>query len=249
MNENELIDELRTHVVNAISKSDRGDAKYILALMLVANGRDYTTRKNLYNRFGRLRWEKKNAMDTIFDYFLLPWSEKYKCKFNKIAELTAMKHKGNNIYKIDLIKAEKLAKERFFRDCERIIQLREGNPMTMDSVQYQDSKNPYQKKIAEKCDELKTMLLDKNARYGNSSFEPFGLFKSVSRESKIEARIEDKLKRIYNIEKEMKTAMNLIHELSSDSKTSKDYKDAVRDLIGYMIIYDIVLDEIVEDTN
>ena len=57
---------------------------------------------------------------------------------------------------------------------------------------------------------------------------PFGLFKSVKRESKIEARIEDKLKRIQKF-------------ASSDKKYCSDYYDAIDDLIGYLILYRIAL--------
>ena len=93
--------------------------------------------------------------------------------------------------------------------------------LNMDSSQLQ---------IEEECERIKEVLLDKNDRYGNSSLEPFGLFKSVERESKIEARIEDKLKRIQKFAKE-------------DEKHCKDYYDAIDDLIGYLVLYRIALRE------
>jgi len=83
-------------------------------------------------------------------------------------------------------------------------------------------------KIEEECARIASILLDKNERYGNSSLQPFGLFKSVKKESKIEARIEDKLKRIQKF-------------ASEDDKHCKDYEDAVDDLIGYLILYRIAL--------
>jgi len=82
--------------------------------------------------------------------------------------------------------------------------------------------------INKECKRINDILLDKNKRYGNSSLEPFGLFKSVKRESKIEARIEDKLKRIQKFS-------------SVDLKHFKDYYDAIDDLIGYLILYRIAL--------
>ena len=97
--------------------------------------------------------------------------------------------------------------------------------------------------LSEKFVEINNMLIDKNKRYGNSSLEPFGLFPDLSRESKIEARIEDKLKRIQNIQQNMDSTLSLINMLSKNDKTSKDYKDALRDLTGYLILYQIALEE------
>jgi hypothetical protein len=90
------------------------------------------------------------------------------------------------------------------------------------------SKTASEKKITEECKEVNRMLLNKNRRYGNSSLEPFGLFPKVSKESKVEARIEDKLSRIKTM---------------ADDKYSADYIDAVRDLTGYLILYHILLKE------
>lgn len=83
-------------------------------------------------------------------------------------------------------------------------------------------------KILVKCDEIKQMLLDKNARYGNSSLAPANYFKDLPRDAKIEARIEDKMARITRIDKH---------------KHHESYKDAIRDLIGYLVIYLICLEE------
>ena len=74
--------------------------------------------------------------------------------------------------------------------------------------------------------ELNVKILSKNRRYGSSSLKPFGLFNKLSRESKIEARIEDKLSRI---------------KAMQDNKKSADYLDAVMDLCGYCALYYISL--------
>ena len=87
-----------------------------------------------------------------------------------------------------------------------------------------------EQKIVNRCKEIQEMLLDKNKRYGNSSLEPFGLFTNIKRESKIEARIDDKLSR-------MKTFVK------NNKRQSEDYKDAIRDLTGYLILYSIALEE------
>ena len=85
-----------------------------------------------------------------------------------------------------------------------------------------------QDKISKECDRIKEILLDKNQRYGNSSLQPSGVFTSVKRESKIEARIDDKLARIKNY-------------ATKGDKHNKDYYDAIDDLIGYLILYRIAL--------
>jgi len=82
-------------------------------------------------------------------------------------------------------------------------------------------------KIKNKCNEIRDMLLDKNARYGNSSLNPPNYF-NLSRDAKIEARIEDKMARITRIDKD---------------KHRESYMDAVRDLIGYLVLYLISLEQ------
>lgn len=88
-------------------------------------------------------------------------------------------------------------------------------------------KSPTEKLILEKLLDTFELLTFKNRRYGNSSLEPVGIFGSLTRESKIEARLEDKLSRIRNI---------------SDTKSS-EYLDAIRDLRGYLYLYEIALQE------
>ena len=50
--------------------------------------------------------------------------------------------------------------------------------------------------IAEACDNLKTFLLKKNAAYGNSAFEPVGVFCKADAEMLIRARLDDKISRL-----------------------------------------------------
>jgi len=103
-----------------------------------------------------------------------------------------------------------------------------------------------EKKIINNCFDNCVMLLSKNKRYGNSSLEPFGLFPEIKRESKIEARMEDKLKRIYNIQRNIDENLSLITVLVTDSKKRKDYIDAVKDLTGYLHLYQIALEQEIE---
>ena len=53
-----------------------------------------------------------------------------------------------------------------------------------------------QLKIANTCDEIKSLLLEKNAKYGNSALDPVRIFSRASAEEQILVRIDDKLSRI-----------------------------------------------------
>lgn len=82
--------------------------------------------------------------------------------------------------------------------------------------------------IAQRCDEIKELLLSKNKAYGNSAFEDgekFGMI--VPPEDGIINRIIDKEKRIAN-------------EIRLHGKPTKNN---IIDLIGYHIIYSIVIEQ------
>ena len=71
--------------------------------------------------------------------------------------------------------------------------------------------------IAEECDSIKEMLLDKNAKYGNSALSPVRVFSQADPAEQLKVRIDDKLKRIQNA-------------------IDDDDEDAVGDLIGYLVL-------------
>jgi len=71
-----------------------------------------------------------------------------------------------------------------------------------------------QKDIAEVCDAIKEMLLEKNKLYGDSALNPVRIFSKADPISQIEVRMDDKLSRIRNMSPE-------------------DAEDAYLDLIGY----------------
>lgn len=77
--------------------------------------------------------------------------------------------------------------------------------------------------IKNKCDELKTFLLEKNKSYGNSALEPINIFSKVNSIEQLAVRIDDKINRL---------------------KKGKEYPgdDTVKDLIGYLILYSIAKD-------
>lgn len=76
--------------------------------------------------------------------------------------------------------------------------------------------------IAQRCDAIKELLLEKNRKYGNSALEPLIVFgRKLSPLDSIRVRINDKLKRIQN-----------------GNEDTED-EDTVQDLIGYLVLYQI----------
>lgn len=71
--------------------------------------------------------------------------------------------------------------------------------------------------IAEVCDEIKEMLLNKNRKYGNSALSPKRIFSKASPIEQINVRIDDKLSRI-------------------ESTQSDDIENPVFDLLGYLVL-------------
>lgn len=72
--------------------------------------------------------------------------------------------------------------------------------------------------IANKCDEIKEFLLEKNKAYGNSALDPINIFSKNKAIEQIAVRIDDKLNRL---------------------KKGSEYPgdDTVKDLTGYLILY------------
>ena len=71
--------------------------------------------------------------------------------------------------------------------------------------------------IMEECVDIGNMLKTKNEAYGNSVFEPIGIFAKTDWENQIYTRIDDKLSRV-----------------SRGSEYPGD--DTILDLIGYLIL-------------
>lgn len=76
--------------------------------------------------------------------------------------------------------------------------------------------------ISEECNSIRDLLISKNAQYGNSAIQPKRIFSNQSSIEQIKVRIDDKLSRIQNF--------------SSNDKFDTDSEDAVKDLIGYLIL-------------
>ena len=83
----------------------------------------------------------------------------------------------------------------------------------------EDAMTDSQRRIAELCDEMKTMLLQKNRQYGDSVLNPTRFFSHADQEEQIKVRIDDKLNRLVQ---------------GNDSLESDD--DIIKDLIGYLTL-------------
>lgn len=79
-------------------------------------------------------------------------------------------------------------------------------------------------KIATVCDDIKEMLLAKNANYGNSALDPVRVFSRATAEEQILVRIDDKLSRIQR-------GAGLLAE----------DEDVINDLIGYLVLYKVLM--------
>lgn len=72
--------------------------------------------------------------------------------------------------------------------------------------------------IAETCDEIKNLLLEKNRKYGNSALDPRRIFSKADAIEQIRVRIDDKLNRI-------------AHQQSDEDE------DVIQDLMGYLVLF------------
>lgn len=78
--------------------------------------------------------------------------------------------------------------------------------------------------IAQVCDEIKDLLLQKNSKYGDSALDPCRVFSKSSPVEQILVRIDDKLSRIQR-------GAGL---LDTD-------EDVINDLIGYLVLLKIAM--------
>lgn len=78
--------------------------------------------------------------------------------------------------------------------------------------------------IRKKFDYLRDFVLEKNRKYGDSALKPVRIFSKADTGQGILVRLDDKMSRL------MKGDMPLDHEL-------------IRDIIGYLVLYDVYLDE------
>lgn len=78
--------------------------------------------------------------------------------------------------------------------------------------------NQSQADIADVCEEIKALLLEKNRKYGDAALSPLRIFSKVNAKEQIRVRIDDKLSRLSNMQ-------------------ADEDEDVILDLIGYLILY------------
>ena len=76
-----------------------------------------------------------------------------------------------------------------------------------------------QKKITTVCDNMASLLIEKNERYGDSALSPINIFSKDCASDSVRIRLDDKLSRVAN---------------SSELRANDIY-----DLIGYLILLSI----------
>jgi len=81
-----------------------------------------------------------------------------------------------------------------------------------------------QQKIAEVCDDIKNMLIEKNMKYGDSALNPIRVMSQADSVEQIKVRIDDKLNRL------------------SQGHIDDD-EDVINDLIGYFVLLKIAKEQ------
>lgn len=88
---------------------------------------------------------------------------------------------------------------------------------TISRAELLDQSPNVQDLIADICDEIKALLLDKNRKYGNSALQPMRVFSKADPIEQINVRLDDKLSRLL-------------------SAQADDQEDAEFDLLGYLVL-------------
>lgn len=78
-------------------------------------------------------------------------------------------------------------------------------------------------KIESACDSVKQLLIEKNAKYGNSASNPVRIFSKANSQEQLLVRIDDKLSRI-----------------ARGAGMDGTDEDTLNDLIGYLILLKII---------
>lgn len=89
---------------------------------------------------------------------------------------------------------------------------------------YTQEQLTFGQKLYNFLDDISTMLESKNKKYGDSALNPKRIFSKVDSVEQLKVRIDDKLSRIAN-------------------QNVEDDEDVVNDLIGYLILYKISLND------
>ena len=83
--------------------------------------------------------------------------------------------------------------------------------------------------IAKVCEDIKTLLLEKNAKYGDSALSPRRIFSQQGSIEQILVRIDDKLSRI-----------------ATTKQMGGPDEDTLSDLIGYLVLLKVAARDLIE---
>lgn len=86
-----------------------------------------------------------------------------------------------------------------------------------------ETRNETEKLIVSECQEVATLLIEKNRAYGNSAIDPVRIFSKASPREQILVRLDDKLSR-----------------LARGTETDKIPEDIHRDIIGYLVLLKVL---------
>lgn len=117
---------------------------------------------------------------------------------------------------------KKLEEEREMSDQE-LLAARRLAARTGFAEHAAPTKNTTAIDIATVCENLKELLLTKNAAYGDSALNPVRIFSKADPIEQIKVRIDDKLSRL--------TRGNM-QNLSDET-----LEDTIRDLLGYFVLF------------
>lgn len=125
---------------------------------------------------------------------------------------------GKEVPKID-------AWNQYCTDCLETLFVETAKEEGVDAtvIHFSEAPKTTQTLIAEKCDELKELLLEKNRKYGDSAINPIRVFSKASAMEQLLVRMDDKLNRIRN-------------------RQNDEDEDVIKDLAGYLVLYMVAKD-------
>lgn len=84
----------------------------------------------------------------------------------------------------------------------------------------QHNQDTFERELRQVLEDVATLLLDKNRKYGDAALSPIRVFSKSSPLEQLRVRMDDKLSRIVN-------------------QQADEDEDVYRDLLGYLVIYEI----------
>ena len=103
------------------------------------------------------------------------------------------------------------------KDCVKLLEQAQRDLEAKKAQVPEVKQSDFSKALTKTLEELGTMLLSKNASYGNAALEPLRIFSKADSMEQLKVRIDDKLSRL--------------------QRGSDIGEDTVKDLTGYLILF------------